>query len=120
MIISLFLADNILVRSGTQDIVVTDFGVARKHTSAKDKRGSTTSGSQIVFSPEKARGEGHGYKSDLWSAICVFYHMLTGYPPWVRKYPNLGALLYVVSRNRIFLGNRLLISYVKKKFFLLI
>ncbi|XP_052095951.1 uncharacterized protein LOC127731125 [Mytilus californianus] len=89
-------ADNILVRSGTKDVVITDFGVARKLTSSTDKRGATPSGSQIVFSPEKARGEGHGYKSDLWSAVCVLVHMLTGYPPWVRKYPNIGALLYVI------------------------
>lgn len=77
--------------------MITDFGVARKLTSSTDKRGATPSGSQIVFSPEKARGEGHGYKSDLWSAVCVLVHMLTGYPPWVRKYPNIGALIYVVS-----------------------
>ncbi|VDI27683.1 Hypothetical predicted protein [Mytilus galloprovincialis] len=89
-------ADNILVRSGTKDVVITDFGVARKLTSSTDKRGATPSGSQIVFSPEKARGEGHGYKSDLWSAVCVLVHMLTGYPPWVRKYPNIGALIYVI------------------------
>ncbi|XP_063421524.1 uncharacterized protein LOC134706482 [Mytilus trossulus] len=92
-------ADNILVRSGTKDVVITDFGVARKLTSSTDKRGATPSGSQIVFSPEKARGEGHGYKSDLWSAVCVLVHMLTGYPPWVRKYPNIGALIYVIIQQ---------------------
>jgi len=76
--------------------------VARKLTSETDIRGATPSGSQIVFSPEKALGQGHGYKSDLWSAICVLIHMLTGYPPWVRKYPNIGALLYVVSNKKTY------------------
>ncbi|CAG2252009.1 MAP3K14 [Mytilus edulis] len=89
-------ADNILVRSGTKDVVITDFGVARKLTSSTDKRGATPSGSQIVFSPEKARGEGHGYKSDHGQLLIVVQHV-TGYPPWVRKYPNIGALIYLLD-----------------------
>ncbi|RBP99622.1 Stk1 family PASTA domain-containing Ser/Thr kinase [Bifidobacterium xylocopae] len=65
-------------------VKVMDFGIAR----ALDDSAATMTQSQGVvgtaqyLSPEQARGENVDMRSDLYSAGCVLYEMLTGRPPF--------------------------------------
>ena len=65
-------------------VKVMDFGIAR----ALDDSAATMTQSQGVvgtaqyLSPEQARGESVDMRSDLYSAGCVLYEMLTGKPPF--------------------------------------
>ena len=65
-------------------VKVMDFGIAR----ALDDSAATMTQSQGVvgtaqyLSPEQARGESVDARSDLYSAGCVLYEMLTGRPPF--------------------------------------
>ncbi|KFI74017.1 serine-threonine protein kinase [Bifidobacterium minimum] len=65
-------------------VKVMDFGIAR----ALDDSAATMTQSQGVvgtaqyLSPEQARGENVDMRSDLYSAGCVLYEMLTGKPPF--------------------------------------
>ncbi|EFA22352.1 Stk1 family PASTA domain-containing Ser/Thr kinase [Bifidobacterium gallicum] len=65
-------------------VKVMDFGIAR----ALDDSATTMTQSQGVvgtaqyLSPEQARGESVDMRSDLYSAGCVLYEMLTGKPPF--------------------------------------
>ncbi|MBT1174303.1 Stk1 family PASTA domain-containing Ser/Thr kinase [Bifidobacterium sp. LC6] len=65
-------------------VKVMDFGIAR----ALDDSAATMTQSQGVvgtaqyLSPEQARGEAVDMRSDLYSAGCVLYEMLTGRPPF--------------------------------------
>ncbi|MDO4913532.1 MAG: Stk1 family PASTA domain-containing Ser/Thr kinase [Bifidobacteriaceae bacterium] len=65
-------------------VKVMDFGIAR----ALDDSNATMTQSQDVvgtaqyLSPEQARGETVDMRSDLYSAGCVLYEMLTGRPPF--------------------------------------
>ena len=66
-------------------VKVMDFGIAR----ALDDSATTMTQSQGVvgtaqyLSPEQARGEQVDMRSDLYSAGCVLYEMLTGRPPFI-------------------------------------
>lgn len=74
---------NIMISDQGQ-VKVMDFGIAR----ALDDSAATMTQSQGVvgtaqyLSPEQARGESVDMRSDLYSAGCVLYEMLTGRPPF--------------------------------------
>lgn len=59
--------------------------------------GTKPVGTQTQWSPEKAEAVGYGYPAEVWAAICVLVHMLSGLPPWVRRYEEMKALILVVS-----------------------
>ncbi|MFT8357540.1 Stk1 family PASTA domain-containing Ser/Thr kinase [Bifidobacterium aquikefiri] len=75
---------NIMI-SDQGTVKVMDFGIAR----ALDDSAATMTQSQGVvgtaqyLSPEQARGETVDVRSDLYSAGCVLYEMITGRPPFV-------------------------------------
>ena len=74
---------NIMI-SEAGEVKVMDFGIAR----VMDDSAATMTQSQGVvgtaqyLSPEQARGESVDMRSDLYSAGCVLYEMLTGRPPF--------------------------------------
>ena len=86
-----------MLRKGEVRIVITDFGVARRIISKTVPRGRTPVGTPTHFSPEKAQCVGHGHVADVWASMCVLIHMLSGSPPWVKRFPNLSTLSYIVS-----------------------
>lgn len=63
-------------------VKVTDFGIARAANCASITLAGTILGSAYYFSPEQARGEQTGERSDIYSAGIVFYEMLTGKVPF--------------------------------------
>ena len=71
---------NVLV-TRTGDVKVTDFGIARAASSAATATGIVL-GTAGYMSPEQAKGEPVGPRSDLYSLGVVLYEMLTGNLPY--------------------------------------
>ena len=79
------------------EVKVMDFGIAR----AMDDMGATMTQTSAVIgtaqylSPEQARGEQVDARSDLYSAGCLLYELLTGRPPFVGDSPVSVAYQHV-------------------------
>ncbi|WP_380164287.1 Stk1 family PASTA domain-containing Ser/Thr kinase [Jannaschia sp. R86511] len=76
------------------EVKVMDFGIARAmaDTSATMTGTNAVLGTAQYLSPEQARGETVDARSDLYSAGCLLYELLTGRPPFVGE--NALALAY--------------------------
>jgi serine/threonine protein kinase/beta-lactam-binding protein with PASTA domain len=88
---------NVMFCENSDTIKVMDFGIAR----AIADSGATMTQTQAVvgtaqyLSPEQARGETVDARSDLYSAGCLLYEMLTGRPPFVGDSPVSVAYQHV-------------------------
>ena len=71
------------------DLKIVDFGIARSHgdPAATMTQAQAFLGTPSYLSPEQARGEIAGVSSDLYSAGCLLYELLTGRPPFVGDDP---------------------------------
>ncbi|WP_337926641.1 Stk1 family PASTA domain-containing Ser/Thr kinase [Nocardioides panacisoli] len=67
------------------DVKVMDFGIARAMSDAATSMTQTAAvvGTAQYLSPEQARGESVDSRSDVYSAGCLLYELLTGQPPFV-------------------------------------
>src|SRR5487761_819431 len=87
---------NVMVtRNG--DIKVMDFGIAR---AMSDAQATMTQTAQVIgtaqyLSPEQARGERVDARSDLYSAGCLLYELMTGRPPFTGDSPVAIAYQHV-------------------------
>lgn len=85
---------NILVTTGGK-VKVTDFGIARAVTSVTVTQAGTIVGSVHYFSPEQAKGENTGARSDIYSVGIVLYEMVTGQVPFQGDSPIGVALKHI-------------------------
>ena len=69
------------------DVKVMDFGIARAIADASSTMTQTAAvvGTAQYLSPEQARGETVDSRSDVYSAGCLLYELLTGRPPFVGR-----------------------------------
>ena len=67
-----------IMLSGTDQVKIMDFGLARVHGGAQLTKAGSTLGTAAYMSPEQARGEHIDHRSDIWSFGVVLYEMLTG------------------------------------------
>jgi eukaryotic-like serine/threonine-protein kinase len=72
---------NILVRPDGR-VKLTDFGIARVVGGATTTAAGSVLGTPAYMSPEQVRGNRVDARSDLYSAGCCVYAMLTGRPPF--------------------------------------
>jgi serine/threonine-protein kinase len=84
-----------LTRSGA--VKVMDFGIARALTDGQSAVTQTAAviGTAQYLSPEQARGEAVDARSDVYSAGCVLFEMLTGEPPFTGESPVAVAYQHV-------------------------
>jgi serine/threonine-protein kinase len=84
-----------LTRSGA--VKVMDFGIARALTDGQSAVTQTAAviGTAQYLSPEQARGESVDARSDVYSAGCVLFEMLTGEPPFTGESPVTVAYQHV-------------------------
>ncbi|MGJ9403589.1 Stk1 family PASTA domain-containing Ser/Thr kinase [Arthrobacter sp. KK5.5] len=78
-------------------IKVMDFGIARAlaDSAATMTQTQAVVGTAQYLSPEQARGESVDARSDLYSAGCLLYELLTGRPPFVGDSPVSVAYQHV-------------------------
>ena len=88
-------ANVMLTNSG--QIKVMDFGIARavSDTSATMTQTAAVIGTAQYLSPEQARGEQVDARSDIYSAGCLLYELLTGRPPFLGDSPVSVAYQHV-------------------------
>jgi eukaryotic-like serine/threonine-protein kinase len=79
------------------DVKVMDFGIARAMSDASSTMTQTAAvvGTAQYLSPEQARGEPVDSRSDVYSAGCLVYELLTGRPPFLGDSPVAVAYQHV-------------------------
>ncbi|MCW2791205.1 MAG: protein kinase [Nocardioides sp.] len=79
------------------DVKVMDFGIARAMSDASSTMTQTAAvvGTAQYLSPEQARGETVDSRSDVYSAGCLLYELLTGRPPFIGDSPVAVAYQHV-------------------------
>lgn len=92
---------NIMVqqREGKPHVVLIDFGLAKSTTNASQKLTSTGMliGTPLYMSPEQFASQKVTAQSDLYSAACVLYEMLSGKPPFEDESPYMVASLHMTA-----------------------
>ena len=88
---------NVMFCPGSNGIKVMDFGIARAiaDSAATMTQTQAVVGTAQYLSPEQARGETVDARSDLYSAGCLLYEMLTGRPPFIGDSPVSVAYQHV-------------------------
>ncbi|GAC1597606.1 MAG: Stk1 family PASTA domain-containing Ser/Thr kinase [Pseudarthrobacter sp.] len=88
---------NVMCCEGSHAIKVMDFGIARAMADSAATMTQTQAvvGTAQYLSPEQARGETVDARSDLYSAACLLYEMLTGRPPFIGDSPVSVAYQHV-------------------------
>jgi serine/threonine-protein kinase len=88
---------NVMFCEASNSVKVMDFGIARAmaDSSATMTQTQAVVGTAQYLSPEQARGETVDARSDLYSAACLLYEMLTGRPPFVGDSPVSVAYQHV-------------------------
>ena len=85
--------DNVMLSGGSA--VVTDFGIAKAISAARDipdatlTQAGTSLGTPAYMAPEQAAGDpATDHRADLYAFGCMAYEMLVGEPPFVEKSPQ--------------------------------
>jgi serine/threonine-protein kinase len=88
---------NVMFCPDSNSVKVMDFGIARAiaDSSATMTQTQAVVGTAQYLSPEQARGEAVDARSDLYSAGCLLYEMLTGRPPFIGESPVSVAYQHV-------------------------
>ena len=73
---------NVMLETGVDRALVTDFGMARVTDEASMTRSGVISGTPQFMSPEQAKGEPVDHRSDLFSLGSLMYAASTGRPPF--------------------------------------
>ncbi|MFF0792011.1 protein kinase [Streptomyces spiralis] len=90
---------NVLVESGTDRVVLTDFGIAQVAGATTLTETGSFVGSPEYTAPERMSGNGTGPQSDLWSLGALLCTVLSGESPFRRD--SLGGILHAVVMDEI-------------------
>jgi serine/threonine protein kinase len=85
---------NVMFQDDTrQQIMLTDFGIARLMDSSGSAQTSTLIGTPTYMSPEAAQGQPLDGRADLYSLGVMLYEMITGKVPYVGNTPITIAIM---------------------------
>ncbi|MBN2060979.1 MAG: CHASE2 domain-containing protein [Deltaproteobacteria bacterium] len=87
---------NIMRILETNEVKVTDFGIARITSSSKTKTGVIL-GTPSYMSPEQVAGKRVDGRSDIFSLGVVLFEMLTGHKPFIGE--DMTSLMYKIARE---------------------
>ncbi|MEU7055234.1 protein kinase [Streptomyces sp. NPDC046197] len=90
---------NVLVESGTDRVVLTDFGIAQVAGATTLTETGSFVGSPEYTAPERMSGARTGPESDLWSLGALLCTALSGESPFRRD--SLGGILHAVVFDEI-------------------
>ncbi|MYS18452.1 serine/threonine-protein kinase, partial [Streptomyces sp. SID4982] len=90
---------NVLLESGTDRVVLTDFGIARVAGASTLTETGSFVGSPEYTAPERMSGLRGGPASDLWSLGALLCAALSGESPFRRD--SLGGILHAVVTDEI-------------------
>ncbi|MFJ3303461.1 serine/threonine-protein kinase [Streptomyces sp. NPDC086549] len=90
---------NVLIESGTDRVVLTDFGIAQVVGSTTLTETGSFVGSPEYTAPERMSGARTGPESDLWSLGALLCTVLSGESPFRRD--SLGGILHAVVAAEI-------------------
>ncbi|MEP3481493.1 MAG: protein kinase [Fuerstiella sp.] len=89
---------NIMLDDGVENVVITDFGLARAIDDATMTRSGAITGTPEFMSPEQARGESIAFSSDVFSLGSVLYVLCTGRSPF-RAQTAFGVLRRITDEE---------------------
>ncbi len=89
---------NLLLETGVERALLTDFGLARAIDDASLTQTGVVAGTPHYMSPEQADGRTVDHRSDLFSLGAVLYFMATGHPPFRAERPM--AVLHRICNGR--------------------
>lgn len=89
--------ENILL-TPTEQVKVSDFGIARALTSPGQTMTGMVLGSVSYFSPEQAQGKPATAESDIYSSGIVLYEMLTARLPFAADNPLATAMQHITQQ----------------------
>ncbi|KFG00026.1 serine/threonine protein kinase [Streptomyces scabiei] len=90
---------NVLLETGTDRVVLTDFGIAQVAGATTLTESGSFVGSPEYTSPERMSGVRTGPESDLWSLGALLCAVLSGESPFRRD--SLGGILHAVVVDEI-------------------
>ncbi|MEU6664546.1 protein kinase [Streptomyces sp. NPDC046727] len=90
---------NVLIESGTERVVLTDFGIAQVAGATTLTETGSFVGSPEYTAPERMSGLRTGPESDLWSLGALLCTVLSGESPFRRD--SLGGILHAVVADEI-------------------
>lgn len=90
---------NVLIESGTDRVVLTDFGIAQVAGATTLTETGSFVGSPEYTAPERMSGVRTGPESDLWSVGALLCAVLSGESPFRRE--SLGGILHAVVAAEI-------------------
>ncbi|MER6155052.1 serine/threonine-protein kinase [Streptomyces sp. NPDC001868] len=90
---------NVLMESGTDRVVLTDFGIAQVAGATTLTESGSFVGSPEYTAPERMSGVRTGPESDLWSLGALLCAVLSGESPFRRD--SLGGILHAVVFDEI-------------------
>ncbi len=88
---------NIMYLKETNEVKVTDFGIARITASSKTKTGVIL-GTPSYMSPEQIAGKRVDGRSDIFSLGVVLFELLTGQKPF--KGEDITSLMYLIAKEK--------------------
>jgi serine/threonine protein kinase len=91
---------NILLLNGTDEVRITDFGLARAEGSDRLTRTGVVLGTPRYMSPEQARGDTVDHRSDLFSLGSVLYTMCVGRAPFIGR-QQADVVMAVATANMV-------------------
>jgi eukaryotic-like serine/threonine-protein kinase len=90
---------NVLL-SGSGNVKVADFGISRAASATTTSRSRPILGTANYMSPEQAKGETVGPRSDLYSLGVVLFEMLTGELPYKADTPAAVTMKHITEPPR--------------------